>query len=111
MAGHFRIEIENLTDAWLRVELIELAWVAADRRAPMTRASLAIVGRDGRRHVGRALTIAPRYRGSLDLQGDLRPGDVRYHVTQWHEARLRVGATELAISGCGLWFRYPHRRR
>lgn len=111
MTGSWSVDIENLTDEWIRVELSRLVWVDADRSVPMAHAQLFWVGPDGRRHAGRALTFPPRYRGRLVLEGRLHGPVVRYHVTQWHEATLVVRGAELSIAGCGLWFRYPRRRR
>lgn len=108
MPSHWALEVENLTDAWVRVELVRLDWVGADRRVALRRARLSFVGAAGRRHEGAAVTLPPRFRGRVDLAG--RVDEVRYHALQWHEAALRVRGVELSLRGCGLWFRHGRRR-
>lgn len=109
MAGRWPLEVENLTDRWLRVELDDATWGDADTRASLRRARLVYAGPGGRRHVGRAVTLPPRYRGPLAIEG--RGARVRYHVTQWHEVTLRAAGHEVTVAGCGLRFRHGHRRR
>lgn len=109
MTGHWMLEVENLGDDWLTVELADFTWGDATTRASLRRAQLVYAGAGGRRHVGRRVSLPPRYRGSLSIEG--RGASVAYHVAQWHEVTLRARGREATLAGCGLWFRFPHRRR
>ncbi|MCA9608332.1 MAG: hypothetical protein KC619_22135 [Myxococcales bacterium] len=109
MTGHWQLEVENLGDEWLTVELVDFTWGDEGSRASLRRAQLVFVGAGGRRHVGRRISLPPRYRGPLSIEG--RGARVRYHVAAWHEVTLRAGGREATLAGCGLWFRFPHRRR